>query len=155
MTEQTSKSGPDSTSPLAGYAQHRRAGDLIFVSGLVPVDVQRGEVVTGYHDLPEAERTPAGETGMISIDRKEGPVAAQSWWLFTELRSIMEQLGGDLDDVVHLAQYLTDLAEFPVYSRVRERFFNRMPASTLVGVKELMPEPSVRVEVQAVAHLPE
>lgn len=146
---------PDDTSPLAGYAVFRRAGDVLYLSGLVPVDLDRGTVITGYDDLPEDERTAAGATGMISIDRKEGPVAAQSWWLFTELRAIVEGLGGSLGDVVHLAQYLTDLAEFPIYSRIREQFFDRMPASTVVGVSELMPEPSVRVEIQAVVHLPE
>lgn len=146
--------GTPEPSPLAGYAPYRRAGDLVFVSGMVPYDAINDRVVAGYGDLPAEQRRAAGQTGMVSIDRKDGPVAAQSWWLFTELQRIANELGGTMEDVVHLAQYLTDLSTFPVYSRVRERFFEQLPASTLVGVCELMPEPSVAVEVQATLHLP-
>ena len=142
------------SNPLAGFAPYARAGDLVFFSGIVPVDGERKLVISGYDDLPEDAREAAGMTGMLSLDLKQGPVAAQSWWIFHEIEGHLHRLGGSLSDVVHLTQFLVDVDDFPVYDRVRASFFDEVPASTLVGVSELMPSAVVRVEVQAIAHLP-
>ena len=141
--------------PLAKYAPYRRAGDLVFLAGLVAFDSSTGKVVEGYQDLPEADREKAGYTGQMSVDSKEGPIAAQAWFIMSRLQETVASLGGSLADVVYVTQYFRDLRDFPIYDRIRSTFFDVLPASTVVEVKELMPTPASRLEVQAVAYLPE
>jgi enamine deaminase RidA (YjgF/YER057c/UK114 family) len=151
MTQQAA----DIATPLARYAPYRRAGDLVFFAGVVPADPVAGKVVTGFADLPDAVRRELGETGEMSSDAKEGPMLAQAWFVLDNLRKTVEAAGGTLDDVVNLVQYFTDLSEFPLYNRVRTTFFPNPPASTCVQVVELLPTAETRLEVQAVAHIPE
>lgn len=140
--------------PLASYAPYRRAGDLVFLAGIVAADPDTGTLVRGYADLPAEMRVPAGMTGEMSVDTKDGPIAAQSWYVLSRLRDTLEDLGGSLEDVVSVTQYLCDLRDFPVYNRVRAQFFATPPASTVVRVAELLPTPDSRLEVTAVAYLP-
>jgi enamine deaminase RidA (YjgF/YER057c/UK114 family) len=90
----------------------------------------------------------------MSVDLQEGPIAAQAWQIFNTLRGTVQQAGGTLDDIVHLAQYFTDIRDFPIYSRVRDKFFTSPPASTCLEVSGTLPSKTMRLEIQAVAHIP-
>lgn len=138
----------------ANYAPYRRAGDMVYFSGLIAADPARGRLILGYDDLPEEHREAAGKTGSMSTDMIQGPIAAQAWFIFTTLRAMLTELGGSLDDVVHLNQYLTDVREFPIYDQVRATFFPSVPASTVLEVSQMLPSPEMRIEVQAIAYLP-
>jgi enamine deaminase RidA (YjgF/YER057c/UK114 family) len=149
-----STDGPDVAKPLARYAPFRRAGDLVYFAGVVPADPDKGSVISGYADLPSDVRARIGETGEMSVDSKEGPIAAQSWYVLENLRKTVEAAGGTLNDVVNLTQYFVDLRDFPVYNRIRAMFFEIPPASTCVQVRGLLPTEQSLLEVQAVAHIP-
>jgi enamine deaminase RidA (YjgF/YER057c/UK114 family) len=144
----------DVAKPLANYAPFRRAGNLVYFAGIIAADPVAGRVVNGYADLPEHARAEAGQTGEMSTDEQEGPIAAQSWYVLDALRRTVESAGGTLDDLVNVTQYFTDLRDYPVYSRIRSRFFRVPPASTCVQVNELLPNRLTRLEVQAVAYIP-
>ena len=65
-------------------------------------------------------------------------------------------VGGD-DTVLQckVNVYLTDVDDRPLINPLRQAFFGESrPASTLVGVREL-PVPGMKVEIEAVAVLPE
>ena len=141
--------------PLARYAPFRRAGDLVLFAGIVAADPTRGIVIKGYADLPPDMRKRAGETGEMSVDTKDGPIAAQSWYILEQLRRTVATAGGTLSDVVKLTQYFRDLRDFPAYNRIRSQFFAEPPASTVVRVLELLPTPDSLLEVDAIAHIPE
>lgn len=141
--------------PLADYAPFRRAGDLVYFAGIIAVDPDKRAVVRGYSDLPEEMRAPAGETGEISVDSKDGPIAAQAWFIMESLRKTVAAAGGTMDDIVNLTQYFTDLRDFPVYNRVRNQFIKNPVASTCVQVAGLLPTEDARLEVQAVAYIPQ
>jgi enamine deaminase RidA (YjgF/YER057c/UK114 family) len=145
----------DIAKPLANYAPFRRAGDLVFFAGIIAADTERGIVVNGFQDLPPEVRAELGETGEMSTDAKTGPILAQSWYILDSLKKTVAAAGGTLDDVVNLTQYFTDLSDFPLYNHVRSKFFPNPPASTCVRVLELLPTPVSRLEVQAVAYIPE
>ena len=49
--------------PLARYAAWRRAGDFIFLSGIIPVNPLTGTIVNGFQDVPEPVRELLGATG--------------------------------------------------------------------------------------------
>jgi enamine deaminase RidA (YjgF/YER057c/UK114 family) len=140
---------------LARYAPYRRAGDLVYFAGIIAVDTVAGRTVTGYADLPAEARATLGETGEMSVDLKDGPIAAQSWFIMEQLRRVVQEAGGTLDDVVNLTQYFVDLRDFPIYNQIRATYFPNPPASTVVRVAELLPTPASLLEVQAVAYIPE
>jgi enamine deaminase RidA (YjgF/YER057c/UK114 family) len=146
---------PDVLPPLARYAPYRRAGDLVYVAGIIAVDTVGGRTITGYADLPADVRAALGETGEMSVDSKDGPIAAQSWFILEQLKRVLEEAGGAMDDVVNLTQYFLDLRDFPIYNRIRATYFPNPPASTVVRVAELLPTPESLLEVQAVAYIPE
>ncbi|HEV7751213.1 MAG TPA: RidA family protein [Baekduia sp.] len=141
--------------PLARYAPYRRAGDLVYLAGIIAVDTVAGRTISGYADLPAEARTALGETGEMSVDSKDGPIAAQSWFIMEQLQRVLGEVGGTMDDVVNLTQYFVDLRDFPIYNEVRATYFPNPPASTVVRVAELLPTPASLLEVQAVAYIPE
>ena len=105
--------------------------------------------------MPADLRKRAGETGEMSVDTKDGPIAAQSWYILENLRQTVAAAGGTLSDVVKLTQYFRDLRDFPTYNRIRSQFFPEPPASTVVRVLELLPTPDSLLEVDAIAYIPE
>ncbi|KAB8312397.1 RidA family protein [Erwinia endophytica] len=141
--------------PLAKYAAWRRAGDYIFLSGIIPVNPQLGLIVRGYDDIPPAAQQQLGRSGEFSTDSKEGPILAQSWYVLESIRTTIENAGGQMSDVFKLVQYFRNLDHFPYYSRVRKLFFpDTPPVSTVVQVSEMLPSPDVLIEVEATAWLP-
>ena len=145
----------DVAQPLARYAAWRRAGDLVFLSGVIAVDPARKLIVRGYDDIPPAARQLLGETGEFSTDLKEGPILAQSWFVLDRIRATVEAAGGRMGDVFKLVQYFKHLDHFPHYSRVRKLFFpGEPPASTVVEVSGMLPSADILVEVEATALIP-
>lgn len=141
--------------PLAKYAAWRRAGDFIFLSGVIAVDPARGLIVKGYADIPPEARTLLGQTGEFSTDIKEGPILAQSWFVLDSIRATVQAAGGQMSDVFKLVQYFRNLDHFPHYSRVRKLFFpGEPPVSTVVEVSEMLPTADILVEVEATVFLP-
>ena len=141
--------------PLAKYSAWRRAGDFVFLSGVIAVDPSTSTIVRGYADIPPEARKLLGETGEFSTDIKEGPILAQSWFVLDRIRATVEAAGGRMDDVFKLVQYFRNLDHFPHYSRVRKLFFSgEPPVSTVVEVSEMLPTANILIEVEATAYLP-
>ena len=141
--------------PLARYAAWRRAGDFVFLSGVIAVDPQAGRIVQGYKDIPTDAAVQIGQTDEFSTDYKEGPILAQSWYVLNSIKNTAESAGGQLSDVVKLVQYFRNLDHFPLYSRVRKQFFpGDPPVSTVVEVSAMLPSPDILIEVEATMWLP-
>ena len=141
--------------PLARYAAWRRAGDFVFLSGVIAVDPQAGQIVLGYKDIPTDAAVQIGQTGEFSTDYKEGPILAQSWYVLNSIKNTAESAGGQMTDVVKLVQYFRNLDHFPLYSRVRKQFFpGDPPVSTVVEVSAMLPSPAILIEVEATMWLP-
>jgi enamine deaminase RidA (YjgF/YER057c/UK114 family) len=142
--------------PLANYAASRRAGDFVFLSGVIAVDPAHG-VVTRFDQLPGAAREPLRglgyDTGQLSVDVFEAPIVAQSWFVLDRIREIAAEHGAGLASVVRLVQYFRDLREYPAYNRVRGLFFAEPVVSTVVEVSRMLPADGVRVEVEATLYL--
>ena len=115
--------------PLSHYADAVRAGDLLFVSGCVPVDAD-GNLVGGDDVVAQAER------------------------VFENVGAVLAAAGAGPQDVVKVTVFLTDVDDRPAINPVRQRFFGETrPASTLVEVGRLA-IPGAKIEVEAVAVLP-
>lgn len=115
--------------PISHYTDAVRAGELLFVSGIVPVD---------------------SEGGLVGGD----DVVAQARAVFRNMRLVLAAAGARPGDVVKVTLFLTDIADRPLVNPVRREFFgDARPASTLVEVSGLA-LPGAKIEVEAVAVLP-
>ena len=142
--------------PLARYSAWTRRGDFIFMSGIIAVDPQAGKIITGFSDLPQDIGPTIGQTGEFSVDAKDGPILAQSWYVFDRIRATIEDAGGSMSDVFKLVQYFRNLNDFPRYNTVRRMFFpDTPPVSTVLEVSAMMPSDEIVIEVEATAYLPE
>jgi len=115
--------------PISHYTDAVRAGDLLFISGLVGVD-RRGALVGGED------------------------VASQARQVFENMRAVLAEAGCRFEDVVKVTVYVTDVDDRPKINPVRqEAFSDARPASTLVEVSRLA-VPGAKVEIEAVALIP-
>ena len=114
--------------PISHFTDAVRAGDLLFVSGIVPVDAD-GALVGGSDVVAQAEQ------------------------VFALLGRVLAAAGAGPGDVVKVTVYLLDKDDRPRINPVRQRFFGAArPASTLVEVSGLVVAGAL-LEVEAVALL--
>jgi 2-iminobutanoate/2-iminopropanoate deaminase len=112
--------------PISHFTDAVQAGDLLFVSGVVPVDVNR-ELVGG------------------------DDVVAQARAVFANMRDVLAAAGCTFADVVKVTVFLTDIGDRALVNPVRQEVFgDARPASTLVEISALV-IPGARIEVDAVA----
>ncbi len=112
---------------ISHYTDAVRFGDLLFISGVMPVDAE-GRVVGG-------------------------DAVTQVRQVFKNMAAILKAAGAGFGDVLKVTVYLTDVADRPRINPVRQEVFGKTrPASTLIGVKELA-LPGMKVEIDAVAGL--
>jgi len=112
---------------IGTYSQAIQSGDLVFLSGQIPLD-------------------PA------TMDVVDGDFEARARRVFDNLRAVAEAAGGSLDQVVKLTIFLTDLGNFATVNSVMEDYFQQpYPARAAVGVASL--PKGVDVEADAILAL--
>lgn len=112
---------------IGPYSQAVQVGNLVFVSGQIPLDPQTGELVAG--------------------DFK-----AQAEQVIKNLAAICQAAGGDLGNIVKLNVYLTDLSRFAEFNEVMNaHFVAPYPARAAVGISAL--PRGAQVEAEAVLAL--
>jgi reactive intermediate/imine deaminase len=98
---------------IGTYSQAIRAGDLVFLSGQIPLVPATMEFVAGDFE-------------------------ARARQVFDNLKAVAEATGGDLGKVVKLTVFLTDLENFATVNKVMEDYFEQpFPARAAVGVASL------------------
>lgn len=84
----------------------------------------------------------------------KGDIAGQTRQVLTNIRTILESVGGRMEDIVSVVVYVTDMAGLKQIHEVRSEFFTPpYPASTLVQVQALV-KPEYLIEISAVACIP-
>jgi reactive intermediate/imine deaminase len=120
---------PGQPEPMSHYTDAVRADNLLFVSGIVPVD---------------------GEGALVGA----GDVVEQTRQVFRNMAAVLGAAGAGPADVVKVTVFLTDIDDRPKINPVRVEFFgSARPASTLVEVSALA-VPGALIEVEAVAQIP-
>ena len=113
---------------IGPYSQATRAGNLVFLSGQIPLDPATGTVVG------------------------EGNIEAQARRAFDNLKAVCEAAGGSLADVVRVGLYLTDLSQFAAVNAVMGEYFAQpYPARSTIEVSAL--PKGVAFEVDAILAL--
>ena len=113
--------------PISHYCDAVRWGDLLFISGLAPLD----------------------KSGKLVSD----DVAAQARQIFENMKLVLDAAGAGFADVLKVTVYLTDVNDRRKINPVRQQYFGAArPASTLIGINELA-IPGMKVEIEAVVGL--
>ena len=110
-------------SAIGTYSQAVKHGNLVFLSGQIPLDPNTMELVAGDFET-RARR------------------------VFDNLKAVVEAAGGNMNQVLKVNIYLTDLANFATVNSVMADYFDEpYPARAAVGVASL-PEgaPTSRAE---------
>ncbi|HVZ45597.1 MAG TPA: RidA family protein [Ramlibacter sp.] len=95
-------------------------------------------------------------SGQLSRDgegRLVGPgdMAEQTRQCIRNMRTVLEAAGGDLEDIVQLIVFTTDVRQFKDIVAARMEFFkDRLPTSTIVEVNHLA-DPGLLIEFHAIA----
>lgn len=115
------------TAPAAigPYSQAVRAGNTVYLSGQIPLDPETGNIVAGDFD--------------VRVRR-----------VLANLDAVCRAAGGNLDSIVKLNVFLTDLGRFAAVNEIMaEAFAEPFPARAAVQVSAL--PKGVDVEMDAVA----
>ena len=112
---------------IGTYSQAIRSGNLVFMSGQIPLDPATMEIV-------------------------DGDFEARARRVFESLKAVSEAAGGSLNQIVKLTIYLTDLDNFATVNSVMSEYFDEpFPARAALGVKSL--PKGVDVEAEAILAL--
>ncbi len=112
---------------IGTYSQAVKSGNFVFLSGQIPLVPETMEIV-------------------------DGDFEARARQVFTNLEAVAKAAGGDLNDIVKITVFLTDLDNFATVNSVMESFFDApFPARAAVGVASL--PKGVDVEADAILAL--
>lgn len=112
---------------IGPYSQAIRTGNLLFVSGQIPIDPATGELV---------------RSGIADETKK----------VLENLRAILEAAGTSMNDVVKTTIFIKDMNQFGAINEVYGSFFAQpYPARATVEVSRLPKD--VNVEIEAIANL--
>lgn len=115
--------------PLSHYCDAVACGDMLFVSGILPLDDQLN-LVGGDDAQAQAEQ------------------------VFGRLKEVLASQGAGYGDILKVTLFLTDVNDRAAINSVRKAYFgDSRPASTLVQISGLI-TPGARLEVEAIARLP-
>jgi len=120
----TTDKAPQAIGP---YSQAIAAGQLLFLSGQIPLDPATGKLV-------------------------DGGIAEQTHRVMSNLRAVLTAAGASFDNVVRTTIFLADMNDFAAVNEVYGSYFeNPEPARACVQVAELPMK--ARVEIDAIALL--
>ena len=116
-----------SAPPLAPYSPGVRAGDTVYISGILPMD------------------TTGGIVG-------EGDVRAQTRCVIEAIKSVVEAAGGALSDVAFNQIFLADLGDYAAMNDIYKEYFGtNSPARYCIRADLVKPE--FLVEISSTAYL--
>jgi len=111
---------------IGPYSQGVRMGNLLFLSGQIPLDPATGALV-------------------------EGDIATQTRRIFRNLGAVLEAAGASFANVARTTVYLADMADFAAMNEVYATFFDSpAPARSTVQAAGLPKNARVEIDVIAV-----
>ncbi|HIB97985.1 Bona fide RidA/YjgF/TdcF/RutC subgroup [hydrothermal vent metagenome] len=82
-----------------------------------------------------------------TMEMIEGDISDQIHQVFKNLTAVCEASKGNLNDIVKLNIFLTDLSNFPIVNEIMAQYFDQpYPARAAVGIKELPKNSQVEMD---------
>ncbi len=122
MKEIKTTNAPGAIGP---YSQGFISGNMVFLSGQIPVNPTTGEVPEG--------------------------ISAQTAQSCENVRALLEAAGADFSQVIKTTCFLSDMGDFAAFNEVYAKYFVSKPARSCVAVREL--PKGVLCEIEAIAVL--
>jgi 2-iminobutanoate/2-iminopropanoate deaminase len=111
--------------PIGPYSQAVKAGNLLFVSGQIPVDPRTGDVV-------------------------KGGIREQTRQVLENIKAVLEAAGYGLSDVAMAFVFLADLSLFGQFNEVYAEYFREKPPARVTVQAAGLPR-GVLVEIAVIA----
>ncbi|HTM25181.1 MAG TPA: RidA family protein [Vicinamibacterales bacterium] len=122
-------STPNAPAAIGPYSQAIRAGNMLFLSGQIPIDPITGNLV-------------------------EGGIAAQTHQVFRNIGAILDAAGASFDNVVTAGVFLADMNDFGKMNEAYATYFSApAPARATVQVARLPKDCLVEIQVTAVVSI--
>ena len=119
-------STPNAPAAIGPYSQAIEANEMIFLSGMLPIDPTTGEFVPGG----------AGE---------------QTTQIFKNIKALMVAAGLTMDNIVKTTVFLDEMSDFSAMNEVyAKQFSGTFPARSTIAAKALPKNALVEIEVIAV-----
>ncbi|RXJ91905.1 regulator [Arcobacter sp. CECT 8983] len=120
-------STPNAPSAIGPYNQGTSFGDLVFISGQIPLIAETMELV-------------------------EGGIQEQTKQVMENLKAVLDEANSSFDNVLKTTCYLSDMDNFVAFNEIYAQYFKAetAPARATVAVKTL--PKNVLVEVDVIAH---
>jgi 2-iminobutanoate/2-iminopropanoate deaminase len=117
---------PDAPEPIGPYSQAVWAGDLLFISGQIPIH-------------PETKK-------LVSAD-----IETETRLVMENIRAILQAAGLGFAQVVKCTIFLSDMAQFGTVNGVYGEYFTQNPPARETVEVARLPK-SARVEISAIAY---
>ncbi len=118
-------STPKAPSAIGPYSQAITVGDMIYTSGMIPINPETGELETG-------------------------DIKAQAKQAIGNLIALVEEAGSDADHVIKTTVFIKDMNDFAAVNEVYSTFFTKdCPARSCVEVARLPKD--VKIEIECIA----
>ena len=118
---------PDAPKAMGAYSPAIKAGNLLFISGQIPLDPTTGNLI-------------------------QGDIAAQADQVMRNLTALLRAAGASFTNVVRTTVYLADMNDFAGMNEVYSRYIvDPPPARATVQVARLPRD--VKIEIDAIAVL--
>ena len=118
---------PSAPAAIGPYSQAIVSGDLVFLSGQIPLDPATGELVSG-------------------------DIQSETHRVLQNVAAVLEAAGSSFDRVLKTTVFLTDLADFGAMNAVYRGYFpDPAPARSTIQVAAL--PRGARVEIDVIARL--
>ncbi len=113
---------------IGPYSQAIQAGNLLFLSGQIPIDPKTGELITG-------------------------DIRRQIKQVLENIKAILESQGLGMEDVVKTTIFLKDMGNFSQVNEVYATYFTSSPpARSTVEVARLPRDVGIEIEAIALTH---
>lgn len=109
---------------IGPYSQAIKTGDLLFLSGVMPINPATSEM----------------EPNDIELQAKR---------IMSNIDALLKEAGYSVDNVVKTTCFLADINDFAKFNEVYADYFTSKPARSCVAVKDLPKKALVEVEVIA------
>ena len=109
---------------IGPYSQAIKTGDLLFLSGVMPINPATSEL----------------EPNDIELQAKR---------IMSNIDALLKEAGYSVDNVVKTTCFLADINDFAKFNEVYADYFTSKPARSCVAVKDLPKKALVEVEVIA------
>jgi 2-iminobutanoate/2-iminopropanoate deaminase len=119
--------GPGAPSAVGPYSPALRAGNLLFISGQIPLDPATGQMVSG-------------------------DVRAQTSQVMRNIQALLHAAGASFEHVVRMTVFMADLEEFGAMNEVYQQYLVSPPPTRATVQVARLPR-DARVEIDAIAVL--